>query len=137
MTMRNHLAASRMALIARIPADTYPTPTIASVTPDASTTGGDTLAVVGTGFLAPWGAASVEQFHLGATAVASFVVQDAEHATIVTPATAPGAVPLIVKSAGGGAVLPSAVTFVAPDFLLTEDGNTLATEGGTELRING
>lgn len=111
MSWFNWLAQRKNARLRRIPADTYPTPTITGVTPTTATSaGGTTITIDGTGF-SYGGEGTVERVGFGADAATSFAVVSATQLTAVTPAHAVGAVSVIVRTRGGDAVRASGLTF--------------------------
>lgn len=108
--MRSALAAAKALLLHLVPADTVPTPTLASFTPSAvSSSGGTLITIKGTGFIYG-GSPTPTALFFGLTAV-SFAVVDAQTLTAVAPAHATGATTAILYSSGGTVMKGSAVTF--------------------------
>lgn len=98
--------------IARIPADTYPTPTVSACSPTTPTTaGGTTITITGTGFLTAWGVGTAQSVYFDTTQAVSFTIVSATRIDAVTPAHAAGPVAVVVNTLGGCASKPSGVTF--------------------------
>ena len=112
MQQRSMLAYRKARRLLRVPADTYPAPTVTSCSPTTATSlGGTTITITGTGFITSWGVATVESVLFGTVHAASFTVVSATSITAVTPAYAVGAVTVVVNTSGGCAVKASGVTF--------------------------
>ena len=111
-------------------------PAITSVAPSTGpTSGGSSLSVSGTGFVA--GATTVS---VGGTAATSVNVLSATLLTVVSPPHVAGAVPVSVTTAGGATSLASAFTYVgatpAPTLAAVAPVSG-STTGGTTITLTG
>lgn len=128
-------SARRNALLRRIPADTYDTPTITSSSPAGwSPAGGETITLTGTGFRKRVGNSYVTSvfsalFGQSSVAGSNITVTSDTTMTVVTPAT-PGTL-LWIRSLGGDAVFEAAA--VASNAIDAETGDNLVTEAGDTL----
>jgi hypothetical protein len=107
--------------------------TLTSVSPSSGpTTGGTTVTLTGTGFLA---GATVS---FGSTAATSVSVVSATQITAVTPAAAAGAASVTVTNSNGQTVnLANAFTFVCPLTLTSISPSSGPTTGGTTVTLTG
>lgn len=143
MDDRSSYAARRNALLRRVPAITYPTPTVASVSPSTLLpAGGETVTVTGTGFRVRDGGPgngwldSIDQVRIGESYLGtSLTVVSETSLTFVSPAVAAGTYTLWLKSQGGdsnhgsvGATVTFRILLETGDDLLMETGDALRTE---------
>ena len=125
----------RNALLRRIPADTYDTPTITASSPAAwSAAGGETITLTGTGFRKRVGNSYVTSvfsalFGQSSVAGSSITVTSDTTMTVVSPVN-PGTL-LWIRSLGGDAVFVA--TAVASNAIDAENGDNLTTEAGDTL----
>jgi hypothetical protein len=111
---------------------TVPTPTIASVNPNAGPiAGGTTVTIAGTNFT---GASAVT---FGGTAATSFAVDSATQITAETPAGVAGAVDVVVTTAGGSATSAGAYTYAAAPTIASVNPNAGPEAGGTTVIVTG
>jgi len=136
---RSLLADRKNALLRRIPAITYPTPTVTAVSPATLTqTGGQTVTLTGTGFRVADGwngyLGNVTRVLIGAYEGLTVTIVSDTSLTFVTPAMAAGTYPLWVKSNGGDALEGLISTSGSGFDILVETGDGLLTEASDDMR---
>ncbi len=114
MQHRSSLAYRKARRISRIPADTWPAPTVTSCSPALVVdTGGTPVTLTGTNFMTRDGTSLVDSVLFGSTHAASFVVNSATSISAVTPDVGVGFVAIVVNTAGGCGVLANGASIVA------------------------
>ena len=143
MGERSSYAARRNALLRRIPAITWPTPTVTGMSPSTLLeAGGETVTLTGTGFRVPDGYGgwldNITQVRIGTYLGESLTVVSETSLAFVTPAMVAGSLNMWLKSNGGDSnhriETVGTVTFRilletgGTDDLLMETGDALRTE---------
>ena len=141
MSWYSQIAWWKNRRLARIPADTFPTPTITSCTPTSVTPlGGTVVVITGTGFMAAAprpdvGTSFVEEVWFGLLAATSYVVDSATQITAVAPAQAAGTIYVVVNTQGSGASALGPVSIAVESFyILAETGDVINAENSDRLR---
>lgn len=133
MTMSSSYATRRNALLRRIPAITYPTPTITAVSPSPLLGAGGTVTLTGTGFRVPDGSggylANVFDVRIGGALLTNLSIASDTSLTATYPAMAVGAVAVWINSFGGGAYSAATVGYDPAALALT--GWWRASYGGS------